>query len=173
MPTNTIGPGPERDAIMRKLRGGVTPSSKYPKGSIERFGFDLGVKTSKGIDDRIINAIAPKKPKQPRGMNKWEAAYALVLKARKQTGEIADFEFEGLSFKLGRGARFKPDFLVVNAPSSEGSIRPLEIECHEVKGRWREAARVRIKVAASKYPWCRFIAVSKDGAGWKQERFEP
>jgi hypothetical protein len=45
---------------------------------------------------------------------------------------------------------------------------------YEVKGMWREAARVRIKVAADRHPF-RFIAVTKrlvrDGGGWKEELF--
>jgi hypothetical protein len=44
----------------------------------------------------------------------------------------------------------------------------------EVKGHWEEDARVKIKVAASIYPF-RFIAVTararKDGGGWVLEEF--
>lgn len=162
----------ERDEILRKMKRATTPIDPRP---LQKAAFDLDAKTSNAITDRIIDAIAlpEKKPKQPRGMNKWERDYSLVLEAERQAGKIRSWEFEGLSFKLGRGARFTPDFIVHRVILDYDEIERDEIEARECKGHWREAARVRIKVAASKYPWCRFIAVSKDGAGWKTERFEP
>lgn len=49
------------------------------------------------------------------------------------------------------------------------------MECHEVKGFWRDDARAKIKIAADLYPF-RFIAVmkrrKKDGGGWSEEVFE-
>ena len=48
------------------------------------------------------------------------------------------------------------------------------LECHECKGFWMDDGRVKIKVAASIYPF-RFVAVKanpkKDGGGWKREEF--
>lgn len=173
MATNELRLGSaERDEILRKMKRATTPIDPRP---LQQAAFDLGLKTSKAITDRIVGAITPteKKPKQPRGMNKWERDYAIVLDAERQAGKILSWEFEGLSLKLGRGARFKPDFIVHRVTLDSDGHSYDVIECREVKGKWREAARVRIKVAASKYPWCRFIAVSKDGAGWKTERFEP
>ena len=169
MANNVIGPGAERDEILRKLRGGL---KRIESLADTRRSIEAALNPSKRklvkTDGGVFEVDTA--PKQPRGMNKWEAAYALVLKARQQAGEIDGFEFEGLSFKLGNGAYFTPDFVVVLWHEKFGGCM---IELHEVKGHWREAARVRIKVAASKYPWCRFVAVSKDGAGWKAETFEP
>jgi len=45
-----------------------------------------------------------------------------------------------------------------------------ELECHEVKGFWRDDARVKIKVAASIYPF-RFVAVRKVKGGFTVEEF--
>jgi len=45
-----------------------------------------------------------------------------------------------------------------------------DIECHEVKGFWRDDARVKIRVAASLYPF-RFVAVTKTKGGWDIEEF--
>jgi len=96
-------------------------------------------------------------------MNKTEGRYALWLRARRDRGEIKSFELWGVSVRLGDGAKYTPDFLV-QLPNGE-------LECHEVKGFWREAARVRIKVAADKYPF-RFIAVTEDKRrGWVYENF--
>jgi hypothetical protein len=41
---------------------------------------------------------------------------------------------------------------------------------HEVKGFWQDDARVKIKVAASIYPF-KFIAVKKAKGGWEREEF--
>jgi hypothetical protein len=86
-------------------------------------------------------------------MNKSEAAYAMKLDLRAKAGDIFDWAFEPIRLRLGEGAWYTPDFLVV--------LNTGEIEFHEYKGHWREAARVRIKVAASLYPYFRFIAIQE------------
>lgn len=100
------------------------------------------------------------------GMNKTEARYAQDLELQKRAGVVIWWKFEGFTLTLAPGARFTPDFAVMK--------RSGELEFHEIKGFWREAARVRIKVAASLYPF-KFIAVQaikqKDGGGWKVEKF--
>lgn len=114
--------------------------------------------------EQIVAMCAP--AKRPR-MNRLEAAYALVLEARLGAGEILEYGFEDTRLRLADGAWFKPDFRVVLASGAT--------EFHECKGFWREAARVRIKVAADKYPRYRFIAVTrarkKHGGGWQVEAF--
>lgn len=105
----------------------------------------------------------------PGKMNKTEAAYALVLEARRQGGELKAWKYEPLRLILAPKTTYCPDFLVVTSDD--------EIELHEVKGFWRDDARVKIKVAATTFPWFRFIAVSKEpkkrGGGWRQETFLP
>jgi hypothetical protein len=61
-------------------------------------------------------------------MNKTEQAYALVLEARKQAGEIAWYEFEKMTFKLAPLCSYTPDFVVMLA--DDGTL-----EMHEVKAR--------------------------------------
>jgi len=99
-------------------------------------------------------------------MNKTEAEYAQRLDALKHAGEIAWYKFEGLRLRLGDGCGYTPDFAVMK---SNGLM-----ECHEVKGFWRDDARAKIKIAADLYPF-RFIAVTKEakcrGGGWKVEEF--
>lgn len=50
-----------------------------------------------------------------------------------------------------------------------------EVEFHEVKGRWEDDARVKIKVAQRQNPWlaCRSAMKKrvKDGGGWQFEEF--
>lgn len=99
-------------------------------------------------------------------MNKTEQAYCDRLEILKRTGEIQYFKFEGMKFRLADNTFYTPDFIVVN--------RNGEVECHEVKGFWVDDAKVKIKVAASLYPF-KFIAVKvktkKEGGGWKVEEF--
>ena len=94
--------------------------------------------------------------------NKTEEAYAKKLELATACGEVAWWAYEGISVKLAEGAHYRCDFAVM---LPDGTF-----EFHEVKGFWREAARVRIKVASSLYPF-RFIAVKKNKAGWEVEEF--
>lgn len=99
-------------------------------------------------------------------MNQTEAAYGQQLELRKRAGDIQWYRFEGIKLRLGDGVFYTPDFAVM---ASDGVI-----EIHEVKGRWQDDAKVKIKVAAEMYPF-RFIAIRKalkrDGGGWKVEEF--
>lgn len=95
-------------------------------------------------------------------MNKTEAAYDAHLAALQFAGEILWYKFEGLKFRLADVTFYTPDFAVMKANGV--------IELHEVKGFWQDDARVKIKVAASLYPF-QFIAVKKDGKGWQYENF--
>lgn len=100
-------------------------------------------------------------------MNKTEAEYAAELTCLQMAGEIQWYVFEGMTLKLADNTRYTPDFAVMRADGL--------IECHEVKGFWRDDARVKIKVAAELFPF-RFIAIKKrakkDGGGWDREVFE-
>lgn len=99
-------------------------------------------------------------------LNKTEAAYQSHLELRKNAGEIAWYRFEGVKVRLADNTFYTPDFAVMLATG--------EMELHEVKGRWMDDARVKIKVAADQYPF-RFIAVTvkpkKAGGGWAIEQF--
>jgi len=103
---------------------------------------------------------------KPYKMNKTEAAYDERLRYQLLAGDILWYKFGGFRVRLADGAYYKPDFAVL---TKDGFL-----ECHEVKGFWREAARVRIKTAAEMYPF-KFIAVKalpkKAGGGWEVEIF--
>ncbi len=115
------------------------------------------------IEREAQRAKGGKKPKvEKRGMNKLESSYAAYLDERKQCKTIVDWKFEAVRLRLAGGAWFKPDFLV-----NIGCA----YEFHEVKGFWREAARVRIKVAAELFPWFRFVAVRRVKGEWITEEF--
>lgn len=103
---------------------------------------------------------------KPGVMNKTEAAYDAHLRLLEGAGEILWRKYEALTLKLAPDTRYTPDFVVMD---KDGFL-----ECHEVKGFWDDKARVKIKVAADKFPF-RFIAVKakpkKAGGGWEVEDF--
>lgn len=103
---------------------------------------------------------------KPGMMNKTEAAYAAILDARRTAGEVAWFAFEALKYRLADNTFYTPDFAVMLADG--------QLEAHEVKGFWRDDARVKIKVAAERFP-IRFVAVKaprRKGDEWSTEVFE-
>lgn len=99
--------------------------------------------------------------------NKTEQAYESMLFLKKVAGDILWYKFEGITLKLADDTRYTPDFIVMR---NDG-----QIEAHEVKGYWRDDAKVKIKVAAELFPF-RFIAAKqqakKNGGGWDYEVFE-
>jgi hypothetical protein len=99
-------------------------------------------------------------------MNKTEAAYAAILEQGRLSGTVAWWKFEGIKLRLADNTFYTPDF---NVMRSDGLI-----EMIETKGHWVDDARVKIKVAASIYPF-RFVAVKAKaksaGGGWEEEVF--
>jgi len=95
-------------------------------------------------------------------MNKTEAAYDAHLWSLRGRS-IVWHKFEAVKLRLADTTFYSPDFAVQTISG--------QIEMHEVKGFWRDDARVKIKVAAALYPF-RFLAVTKEkGGGWKVEEF--
>lgn len=99
-------------------------------------------------------------------MNKTEAEYGAFLELRKIAGEVLWYKFEGIKLRLADNTFYTPDYAVM---AGDGVM-----EIHEVKGHWQDDARVKIKVAASLYPF-RFLAfkkrAKKDGGGFSEEAF--
>ncbi len=103
----------------------------------------------------------------PEG-NLLEQAFSLHLQSMLQTGEIQWWKYQPLRLRIGRNksgkaAYYKPDH---GALTAEG-----EFILYEVKGFWREAARVRIRVAAELFPFFRFIAATRQDGAWEREEF--
>jgi len=97
----------------------------------------------------------------PSPMNKGETRYARGIEYLRLEGRILWWGFQALKLRLGGGAWYTPDFTVITRSGA--------IECHEYKGHWEEAARVRIKVAASLYPWIKFVIVKGNRNGHTTE----
>lgn len=79
------------------------------------------------------------------GMNATEKRYSEHLDQLIQSGSATWWAFEVIKVEIGSGSFYRPDFVVQLADGS--------VELHEVKGYMTEAARLRIKVAASRYPF--------------------
>ncbi|UIF89477.1 hypothetical protein KAF44_30265 (plasmid) [Cupriavidus necator] len=103
----------------------------------------------------------------PGQMNPTEEAYAAQLELEKHAGLITWYAFEPIKLRLGKNTFYTPDFGV--------RLVSGELEFREVKGFWRDDARVKIKNAAYLYPIFRFVAVTKqkkpEGGGWRREEF--
>lgn len=130
--------------------------------SVEKAKTDMPTKLVAGI---VMPDTAKKRLRQHQGdgLNKTERAYLAELKFMYPNAEIFP---QALSFRIGNGANFRPDFIVRRHFAGSG----LYLEAHETKGFKREAAAVRIKVAASMYPWIKFFLVTKrKGSGWDIE----
>jgi hypothetical protein len=108
--------------------------------------------------------VEPGPVNKRRGVpNKTESLRLRELEVQKVAGEVLDFGFERLKLRLADGAWFTPDIDVVYPD------RHVEIE--EVKGHWREAAMVRIKVAAEQFPCFKFTALRRVKGAWERQQF--
>lgn len=98
-------------------------------------------------------------------MNGLEKRYAAHLEYRKAVGEVREYRFEAMKLRLAASTFIDIDFLVWMEDRS--------IELHEVKGRWEDDARVKIKWAGKDFPWFKVIAVQwdKNRKEWKFEEF--
>ncbi len=109
------------------------------------------------------------------GMNSTERAFSLFVRSQHHGATILA---QQITLLLANGVRYTPDFIVV-AESSDPEPFPASFGffAYEVKGFMRDDAAVKIKVAASLYPWITFRLVTKkrkkDGGGWAIEQVLP
>lgn len=103
-------------------------------------------------------------------MNKTESLYAAELDLARLAGEVADYWFNPMRLRLttamdGKGVYFTVDFMVL--------LHDGTTFIDEVKGSGidNDAAIVRVKAAAEKFPLWRFRLIkrqrSDEGGGWK------
>jgi hypothetical protein len=104
-------------------------------------------------------------------MNNTETAYASILERRKLAGDITDYGYERITFKLGPELRLTPDF-DVHLPDGE-------IQIHEVKAnskgkpRMEDDARAKLKMMADVFPFRVYVCypVDKTKVRYHIERF--
>lgn len=97
-----------------------------------------------------------------RKLNKTEAAYLFHLQLKTDGWEWIGVQ--NMTFKLADDTRYTPDMIVI----SNG-----QVEAHEVKGFWRDDAKVKIKVAARLFPWVHFKVAMKTKSGWSVVDVKP
>lgn len=95
-------------------------------------------------------------------MNKTEEAYAAELELQKRAGMILWYKFEGIKLRLADNTFLTVDFAVMAADGT--------LEMREVKGYFEEDAKVKLKVAASLYPF-RFRVIRRVKGRWEVEEF--
>jgi hypothetical protein len=78
-------------------------------------------------------------------MNRLEESYSRHLDLRKAAGEVAEWWFEGLAFRIGERCFWHPDFLVQLADGT--------LELHDTKGFVQDDATVKARAVAGKYPF--------------------
>lgn len=148
----TIGDLPERyrDDIVRQLGGGK------PLG-LARQAAVKAVEIVVTGEPRLRQKSGPK-------LNKTETAWRDYLRTQHPTDTIHE---QGITLQLGNGVRYTPDFIVICPAglATEGVC----VAAYEVKGFMRDDAAVKLKVAASLYPWIAFTLVSRKGGTWNTQ----
>ncbi len=124
------------------------------------------------IPDTTIKSKLPRGGRglrmKPGQMNRTEKERAVELEAMRERGEILGWWFQPTRLRLAEdNAWYTIDFMVMHCDGL--------IEMEEIKGHWEEAALVRIKVAASLYPFS-FVALTRQtkraGGGWDKRLFK-
>ena len=108
--------------------------------------------------------VKPRARRVPGVLNKTEAEYAAILEKMKRAGEIVDYKYEAVTFRLAPKTTLTPDFYV----KLEN-----EIQIHEVKGGLiRDDAGAKFKIAAELFPEFRWIMMQKKNqkTGWVKIR---
>jgi len=97
-----------------------------------------------------VKAVMPK-------LNKTEAAFLAILKTERPGCWIG---VQNIALILGHDTRYYPDLWCYDIGG---------VTAYEVKGFFRDDAKVKIKVAATLFPWIKFVLVFKDKSGWRRE----
>lgn len=135
----------------------------------------LAVPADQGILNASLDLLAAPleppslghRPRHEAGkMNRLETKYAAHLDTLVAVHEVRQYRFEPMKLRLAPSTYLDVDFLVWMDNNT--------VELHEVKGHWEDDARVKIKVAATMFPWWRFVGVQwdKQAKDWKYERFK-
>jgi hypothetical protein len=92
-------------------------------------------------------------------MNKSEEAYSRTLEKEKSDGAILWWKFEGVKLRLADNTFLTPDFAVMRWDGV--------MELRDVKGFMMDDANVKMKVAASLYPFVFKIVRKAKGGFWE------
>lgn len=96
------------------------------------------------------------------GLNKTERGFLAILRL---THPLTHLGIQSITLKLGDDCRYTPDFWTIG-PNGEMTF-------WEVKGFFRDDAKVKIKVAARLFRWARFVIVTKQEGQFKEQEVNP
>ena len=143
----------------------LNPSLCAAAPPIEQDTKETGKNAVAGILDAGNGHVV--KVHNPKGMNKHEAEYGLMLEAMKRRDEIAWYGYETIRLKLADRTTYTPDFCVV--VEGRNGCHPAGIpKFIEIKGFRRDDAMVKFKVAREQFWWASFEMWSKTKNGWRQ-----
>ena len=121
---------------------------------------------SQQLISAVVNGQLKFKPKKPL-LNKLESDWKAVLEAREEGATIL---CQAITFRLGDGLSYRPDFVVIHRFSKEGGFWTYRIDAYETKGqhRFREKGKIKLFAAARIIPWINWVLVTRDGGKWKE-----
>jgi hypothetical protein len=106
------------------------------------------------------------------GKNKLEQEYELILDAAVKRQEIQEFGYEWLTLKLANDTRYTPDFFVLENDDTltcvEVKAGMLNKQTNEVVPLSEDASRIKIKVAAERFPF-RFVMAFRYKGQWHKK----
>ena len=156
--------------------------SNWTTEQYEQYKRDINLRAIKSVDGnqqplvvepgiraaRIVVPVPKAAAPKPR-MNKTETAFKAILDRR----DYVSVAFEAITLELATGARYTPDFYCVRNDDLRSSDREIGADTdavfYEVKGGFiREAALVRLKVAARQYPQFTFILAQLKKGVWTE-----
>lgn len=108
--------------------------------------------------------VATVTPSPHKFKSNLEQQYAAHLDVLVRAGEIKRWWYEPTSFKLSKGKRFRPDFLIQYPDGLERRV-----EYVEIKSRWNPNIRdglTHLKWCAQLYPCFTWRIVYWKGGGW-------
>lgn len=101
--------------------------------------------------------------RQPKGMNKTEREFSMILEAQRRQDIIARWDYEGITLRWG-GLRYTPDFVVTIATPTIPAVKFIE-----VKGAFiYDDALVKFKAARAHWTQFEFQLWQKAQGNWFQ-----
>lgn len=93
----------------------------------------------------------------------WSSRRCLSRARRHLAGEALSWRFQPLRLLLAPACSYTPDFKVI--------LPDGRLDLAEVKGFWRDGARVKTKLAAAAFSELGFVAVQRKKVAWGEEHF--
>lgn len=148
----------EYSEILRRQAMRLANHVPIKSGRIEQQPRSLNdLKAFEIIKANIVTAPSTDEAK----LNKTERSYLGYLRAQRHPF----IGIQNIALKLADDTRYNCDFWIV---TNDGKL-----QAHEVKGFWRDDAKVKIKVAARLFPFVDFVVVMKVKNGWTLEPVKP